>query len=115
MSTEEIEQIVEATAVPFALHKDVAQRFRVAPILVSRLVLESKRKPEKLEAQRQKERTESRQKDAIEEVATKMLASNRPITSAKLVRDAVQSSMDIKVADDQVRHVMRKEMRLGYR
>ena len=57
----------------------------------------------------------AKQKDAIEDVATQMLASNRPIVSARQVREAVQSTMAIKVDDGQVRQVMRKEMRLGYR
>ena len=44
-----------------------------------------------------------------------MLAANRPIISAQQVREAVQEQKGIKVADQLVRHVMRKELRLGYR
>ena len=44
-----------------------------------------------------------------------MLAINRPITSAKLVCDAVKGNLDLEVDDRLVREVMRKDMRLGYR
>ena len=54
-------------------------------------------------------------KDAIEDTATKMLAINMPITSAKLVCDAVKDNLSLDVDDRLVREVMRKEMRLGYR
>ena len=54
-------------------------------------------------------------KDAIEDTATKMLEVNRPITSAKVVTDAVKETLSLEVNDDLVREVMRKDMRLGYR
>ena len=53
-------------------------------------------------------------KDAIEDTATKMLAVNRPITSAKVVIDAVKETLSLDVDDKLVREVMRKDMRLGY-
>ena len=54
-------------------------------------------------------------KDAIEDTATKMLEVNRPITSAKVVTDAVKKNLSLDVDDNLVREVMRKDMRLGYR
>ena len=58
--------------------------------LVSRLVQEAIKKPEKLEAHRKRIRTDEEQRDAVEDVATRMLAANKPITSAKYVHDEVQ-------------------------
>ena len=55
------------------------------------------------------------QRDAIEDIVTEMLAANKPITSARQVQDAVQEQTGLKVADPLVRHVMRKELRMGYR
>lgn len=44
-----------------------------------------------------------------------MLADNKAITSAKLVKDAVHDESNLEVSDPLVRHVMRKEMNCGYR
>ena len=55
MTISEIEAIVAATKEPFRLQKDVAQTFRVSAQLVSVLAREAIKKPEKLEARRERE------------------------------------------------------------
>ena len=52
LSPEEIEEIVKATKQPYRMQKDIAQQFRITAHLVSGLVLESKRQPEKLKKTR---------------------------------------------------------------
>ena len=51
-SPEEIDEIIRVAREPFALHKDIAKRFHIPNQLVSGLVRDSKRRPEKLEADR---------------------------------------------------------------
>ena len=82
---------------------------------MSRLVQESTKQPEKLEAQRQRAKLEEERRDAVEDVVTELLAANKPITSSRLVQAAVQEQTSMTVAEPLVRQVMRKEMRLGYR
>ena len=90
LTAEEIEQIVEATKVPFRLYKDIAKQFKVSIIQVNNLVKESKQQPEKLEAKRQRAKLDEERREAIEDVVTKMLSINRPIVAAKQVQEAVQ-------------------------
>ena len=44
-----------------------------------------------------------------------MLATNRPIFWSRQVGDAVHQQTGLEVGDQLVRHVMRKDLRLGYR
>ena len=71
------------------MHADIAQQYRVSSQLVSQLVRESVRQPAKLEAKRQRSKLEDDRYDAIEDVATELLAANTPITSARQVREAI--------------------------
>ena len=73
LSIEEIEEIVDAAKEPFRYHKDIAQKFRVPAQLVSTLVRESQKKPENLEARRDREHLDERKRQAIEEVVTARL------------------------------------------
>ena len=52
LTPDEIDEIIRVASEPFALHRDIAQRFHVPAQLVSGLVRDSKRRPEKLEADR---------------------------------------------------------------
>ena len=56
LTADEVEALVAATKQPFRLHRDVAQQFRVTTNLVSCLVVEAEKKPEKLNRKRDLER-----------------------------------------------------------
>ena len=49
LSVEEIDEIVSAAQIPYMLHKDIAQVFRVSRLLVGKLVKMSEDEPEKFE------------------------------------------------------------------
>ena len=55
LTAAEIEKIVAAADKPFTMHKDVAQQFSVSSALVSGLVREAKKMPEKEQQLRQRE------------------------------------------------------------
>ena len=55
LTIEEIKEIVAAAQEPFHLQKDIAQKYRISAQLVSILIQESIKKPEKLINQRNKE------------------------------------------------------------
>ena len=80
MSVEEIEAIVAAAREPFRLHKDIAQKFRVPALLVSGLVKEAEKQPEKLQAKRENEILEEKKRMAIEDAVIELLNSNKPIS-----------------------------------
>ena len=58
---------------------------RLPAILVGKLVKESTKEPEKLEAYRTRLKQAEDKKQAIEEAATELLASNKPIVRIKQV------------------------------
>ena len=51
----------------------------------------------------------------VEDVATVMLATTRPILRIEQVQSRVQEQYGLEVTRSLTREVMRKEMRLGYR
>ena len=55
LSVEELEEILEETKKPYLLFKDIANKHNVSFQFVSRLVQESKKKPEKLQKRRVRE------------------------------------------------------------
>ena len=54
-------------------------------------------------------------RQAIESTVTSMLAANKQITSAQLVRAAVRRNDGYEVGLDLVKDVMKKDLRMGYR
>ena len=77
----EIEKIVAATKIPFRFQKDVAHEFNITEILVSTLVVESEKRPDKLRAKRRKDGLKIIQKDAIAEVTSSIIETGQPIVS----------------------------------
>ena len=71
------------TKEPFQRHQDVAKRFRISESLVNRLGQEQVKKPEKLEAWYRRTEALEEKREAIEDVATEILAANKAIVSAK--------------------------------
>ena len=76
---------------------------------------ESLEKPAKLEAYRTKLQLNECKKQVIEDAATKMLAANVPIVRVQQVQAAVKEAATIDVSYPEVREVLKKEMRLGFR
>ena len=66
LTIEEMEQIVAAASLPFTTHKDIAFTFRVSKILVSRLVTEADREPQKLQELRRKREIKEQEKVAVQ-------------------------------------------------
>ena len=75
----------------------------------------AKKDPGNLQRRRQREVNLIEKKDAIEETAARMLATNIAIVRAQQVKEAVKEATDLEVDRRLVCRVMRKEMRLGYR
>ena len=115
MSAAEIEAIVAAANEPFLMQKDIAIRFRITQTLVSTLICEAKRAPEKLQQLRERERQLVAKKEAVEAVVASMLAINKPIVGAKQVQAQVLETTGLTVVPSLTRHVMRKDLCMGYR
>ena len=71
LSADEIQAIVAASREPFCSLKDVAQRYRLTPNLVGRLVKESETKPEAINELREREQLKRQKRDAIEVAVAK--------------------------------------------
>ena len=54
-------------------------------------------------------------KDAIFDVTSDILQSGQPIASSHQVKLAVEEQRGLEVSTKQVRHMFRKELRMGYR
>lgn len=85
LSVEDIESIVAASKEPFQYHSVIAKRFRISELLVRTLIKEAKKQPEKLEAQRQRVQLDIDKRDAIEDVVTEILATDKDITSVRQI------------------------------
>ena len=82
MSVEDVEAIVAAAKQPFNHHKEVAKLYRVPARLVSGLVKEADKKPDKLNQYREKILLHEQKRQAIEAATASMLQTNRPIVRA---------------------------------
>ena len=115
LEPDEIEAIVAATKKPFHRYKDVAEQFRISLQLVSILVQESKKNPEKVQQLRSRNQKAQRKREAVEHTVSYMLWNNKPIYSISQVQTELQSQSQLEVEKPLVRQVMRKDLRLGYR
>ena len=96
--------MVAATKIPYMLHKDIAQQFQIPANLVGRLAKEAEKKPEKLQLRIANENLVELKRDAIEDVASKILASNSSITRIQHVQAAVQFEYGLEVTRSLTRH-----------
>ena len=92
LTYEEITHILAAAKEPHKLQKDVAQQFHIPANLVGRLLKEAETKPEKLEQCQADEVLVARKKQGVEDVATVMLATTRPIMGIEQVQTRSRSS-----------------------
>ena len=95
LSVNEIEEIVATTKEPHRHQVDVAKQYRVSKSLVHKLVKEAKLNPEKLIAKQQKVQLDKQKQEAILNTTSKMLEINKPITSARLVREDVEEQTNL--------------------
>ena len=84
-------------------------------MLVSRLVKESQESPEKLQQKQAEEVIVARKRQVIEDSATALLATNKPILRLQQVQAKVWEDYGLEVTRTLTSNVMRKDMRLGYR
>ena len=75
----------------------------------------AEKKPEKMDARRQRRQLLEEKKDAIFDVTTDILQSGQPIASSHQVKLAVGEQRGLEVSTKQVRLVLHKEMHMGYR
>ena len=81
----EIESIVAAAKQPFKLRRDISQQFRVSTQLVSLLIREAYKQPEKLRAKKHRDSENTTKRKAIERAVTNMLSANKQIVRATQV------------------------------
>ena len=82
LDDEEVDQIIADSKRPGWLKKDIAQKYRVTPDLVSKLCMEAAKQPEKITARRQLKQVLAEKKDAIADVTTSILKAGKPIVRA---------------------------------
>ena len=83
--------------------------------LVSNLVTEARKRPEKLRALKQREKDVQIRHRAIEQVASELLEHSIPIDKAGKVQNQVKRRYDIDLSLPQVRTSLKQELGLGYR
>ena len=74
-----MEEILAATKQPMKLHKDIAQEHQIPANLVSRLARQAEQQDDMLEKHKRRKLADERNREAIEEITTDMLARNAPI------------------------------------
>ena len=100
---------------PNMLHKDIAIHHKLNVQLVSKLIREADRNPEKLQQLKEKIDINDKKQLAIEEVTISALASSTPIVSAKQIQAKVQEKTGLVVDNPLTRLVMKKDLCMGYR
>jgi len=107
--------IVHCYVVELFSQAEVARKYRVSAPLVSQLVNEARKQPEKLRDKKAKEKKRLEALQATESVASGMLASGKSIMSSQQVQHEVKSQHQIELSKAVVRRILRKELGLGYR
>ena len=101
--------------VDHVFQKDIAKYYKISPALVSKLVVEAQRDPEKNEIFKIKEEEHKKIKDVVKKVVTGMLENSITIVKADMVVEQVRKKENVEVTADQVKTVMKDELGLGYR
>ncbi len=86
LASADIERILLACDKGIQTQAEVARHFRVTSHLVSRLVVESEKQPEKLRELKQREKDNQRAQNVVEHVATTLLERSIPIEKAAMVQ-----------------------------
>ena len=97
------------------MQAEIAKYYKISPALVSKLVQEFLRNPEKTDYLRLKEEECAKTTKVIKSVEEQMLEKNVPIVNAKKVVEAAYAKEGMTVTVYQVKTVMKDVMGLGYR
>ena len=97
------------------MQADIAKYYKISPALVSKLVQEAQRYPEKTAELKLKEEECTKTTEVIKSVVSGMLSKNVPIVNAKKVVEAAYAKEGMTVTVYQVKTVMKDVMGLGYR
>ena len=89
--------------------KEVARRFRITPLLVSNLVTDSKKKPEKLREVKAREKLQVTQREAIQAAVGGLQQEDKVISSSKMVQSIVKEQTDANLSLKQIRLALRKD------
>ena len=68
-------------------YPEVAKKHRVTPVLVGKLIRETKKMPDKLRERKQQEKLSDQAKDLVEEIAEDMLKKSIPIKKASHIQE----------------------------
>lgn len=90
LEAEEIEDIVHKYQVQHLTQVETAKQHRISPSLVSRLVEESKKQPEKLRETKLKEKNAQKAQESVTRVVSYMLERSIPIEKAATVQRNVK-------------------------
>ncbi len=115
LSSEAIEEIVAACDEGSLTQAEIAKKYKVKMILVSSLVTEARKQPEKLRVLKQKEKELGRASRAVERVAAGMLERSIPIDNAMKVQRQAEQYHAVEISVPKVRTMLKKELGLGYR
>ena len=85
LSAEDELNIVESYTVKYMSQKRVAQRFRVTKSLVSNLVCEARKMPEKLEKKKDREELAQQKREAIMETVEAIQSAGKEIHNSMMV------------------------------
>ena len=98
LSVTELQAIVDAYTKDYMSQEDVARKFRVTTTLVSNLVAESKKKPEKMKEAKYRVKLDSERRKAIQQIVEDLLNEVKPITSSAMVQRAVKDKAGLEVS-----------------
>jgi len=101
--------------VDHVFQKDIAKYYKISPMLVSKLVVEAQRDPEKNQIFKIKDEENKNIKEIVKKVVTGMLENSTPIVKADMVVEQVRKKENLEVTIDKVKTVMKDELGLGYR
>ena len=97
------------------MQADIAKYFKITPRLVSCLVKDAQRNPDKAALLKKKQEESKQIQEAVKTVVAHMLEMSIPIVKADTVVEAVRRDNGLIVTAQQVRTIMRDQMGLGYR
>jgi transposase len=109
------EAIVKMYRVDHVFQCDIAKYYKISAALVSKLVVESQRNPQKIQALKIKKEEGQEVGEAVQRVVTDMLVRGVPIVKAEAVVQQVRRKEDIEVTISQVKTIMKDDLGLGYR
>ena len=78
-----MDEIVATSIKPGWLKKDIAKKFRVSDMLISRICREAEKEPERTTKRREQKQLMEDKKEAIEDVTESLLQANVPIVRAQ--------------------------------